>query len=81
MVLSYIKIETAEIDINEGPLEANWQRVPDNKLVQVRIDYDESYLRRVVKGAGGRWNREKKHWGLPYEEVIALGLKNRAIKA
>ncbi|MCK4590782.1 MAG: hypothetical protein KAT86_03440 [Candidatus Latescibacteria bacterium] len=75
------KIKTAEILINEGPWEANSQRIPGNKLVQVQIDYDETYLRRVVKGTGGRWNREKRYWELPYREVIALGLRNRIVKA
>jgi hypothetical protein len=46
------KIKTAEIVINEGPWETNPHRVPGNKLVQIRIDYDETYLGRVVKGTG-----------------------------
>lgn len=48
-----------------------------NKIILLRIGYKELYLRRVVKGAGGRWNREKQAWELPYEQVRSLGLEKR----
>ena len=73
--------KTVELIVEESSWEANSQRIPANKIVHIRIDYNEDYLRRLVKAAGGRWNQEKKLWELPYKEVIELGLKNRMIKA
>ena len=45
----------------------------------IQIDYKETYLRKLVKEAGGRWDGEKKLWEIPYypyKDVVQLGLKN-----
>ena len=73
------KIKTVEIIIEEGTWETNSHKIPGNKLVHIRIEYKETYLRKLVKDAGGRWDGEKKLWEMPYKEVIQLGLKNRVI--
>jgi len=75
------KIKTVELIVEEGIWEPNLRKIPGNKLVHVRIDYKEAYLRKVVKGAGGRWDGEKKLWGMPYKEVIQLKLKDRMINS
>lgn len=54
------KIKTVGLIVEEGPWEANSRRIPNNKIVYVRIKFDEIYLTKVVKGASGRWNKEKK---------------------
>ncbi|MFQ5865040.1 MAG: hypothetical protein ACE5IW_07415 [bacterium] len=75
------KIKTVELIVEEGPWEADSRRIPNNKIVYVRIKYNEIYLRKVVKGAGGRWNKEKKLWELPYGEVKQLGFTDRMVVA
>jgi len=50
-----------------------------NKIVSIQVEYREIQIGRLIKSAGGRWNREKKVWELPYGEAIALGLDKRII--
>ncbi|MGA1870592.1 MAG: hypothetical protein ACMUJM_18815 [bacterium] len=73
------KIKTVEIILEESKWKPNSQKIPGNKLVQLRIGYRETYLRKVVKGAGGRWDGERKLWKIPYKEVIQLSLEDRII--
>ena len=74
------KLKTVEIIVEESPWEVNSKNIPGNKLVKIRVDYDEVYLRRLVKSAGGRWDKEEKVWELPYREVKDLGLEKRMVK-
>ncbi len=51
-----------------------------NKIMYLRIGYHEKYLQNIVKGAGGRWNKQKQAWELAYKEIRLLGLENRIIR-
>ena len=42
----------------------------------LRVDYSEVYLDRLVKAAGGLWNKEGGYWELPYREAVSIGLDN-----
>ena len=44
------------------------------KLVE---KYGENQLGRLIKSAGGFWNKEGGYWELPYREAVSLGLDNR----
>ena len=59
------------------PLKRKKYLIPSNKVVLLQIDYKELHLRRIVKGAGGKWNSAKQAWELPYCQVRMLGLENR----
>ena len=48
--------------------------------MHTRVDYGELKTAKLVKAAGGRWNRQAKIWELPYKEVKALGLEKRIVK-
>jgi len=37
------------------------------------------HVAKVIRAAGGRWDKKSKYWELPYREVIALGLEDRII--
>ncbi len=74
------KLKTVEIVVEELDWKPNQKRIPKNKIVNLRVEYQETTLQRIVKGAGGRWNKEKQRWQLPYKEVVALGLKERMVK-
>jgi len=74
------KIKTVELVVDEGYWEANPDRIPANKILYVRVDYGETYLQKLVRSVGGRWNKNKKLWELPYREVANLGLMDRISK-
>jgi hypothetical protein len=73
------KTKTVEIVVEKK----HWKpknRIPSNKIVNIRIEYGETQLDILVKAAGGHWNRGKKLWELPYFKVKALGLHDRMVK-
>jgi len=74
-----IKLKTAEIIVEKKPWCKDSKRIPKNKIVSIQVEYGEIQIGRLIKSAGGRWNREKKVWELPYGEAIALGLDKRII--
>ena len=57
----------------------NKNKIPYNKIVRLKIEYGEVQLGRLVKSAGGSWNKEGGYWELPYREAVLLGLDNRII--
>ena len=71
------KLKTIELIVENEPWQVNARRIPANKLVGVEIHYGEIHLARVVRQAGGRWNREKKLWELPYQQATSLGFEDR----
>ena len=73
------KLKTVEIIIQRQDWEPDSKKIPQNKIMHLRIDYGEIELARMVKSLGGRWNRKKKVWELPYRQVNILGLENRIV--
>ena len=73
------KIKTIELIIDERPLSENQSRIPANKIVQLKVNYGEIRIGKLVRNAGGKWNREQGVWELAYGEVIALGLEKRIV--
>ena len=74
-----VKLKTVEIIVEKKPWHKDVRRIPKNKIVNVQVDYGEIQIGRIIRSAGGRWNREKKVWELPYGAAIALGLDKRII--
>lgn len=75
------RIKTVELIIEETPWQPPPAKIPLNRIMQVKINYDEIALRTQVKAAGGKWNRDKQAWELPYQEVLRLGLVERIVDA
>jgi len=73
------KIKTIELIIDESPLLDSPSKIPVNKIVQLRVKYGEVQIGKLIRNAGGNWNREQGVWELAYGEVIALGLENRIV--
>jgi hypothetical protein len=73
------RIKTVELLEEENRWIRNHKRIPDNKIMKLKIRYGEVDLGLAVKSLGGRWNKEKKYWELPYGKVLSLGLENRII--
>jgi len=72
-------IKTVELIIEKSPIKRRPDRIPPDKIVRLRIEYGEVELQRRAKGAGGRWNKERKVWELPYKAAVALGLTERIV--
>jgi hypothetical protein len=75
------RIKTAELIIEETPWEPRPAKIVSNEIMHLRIKYGEVALGKQVKAAGGKWNREKQAWELPYQEVLKLGLSERIVNA
>ncbi len=55
------------------------RRIPINKIVLVRVEDNAMHLRRLRKATGGKWNKEKLFWEIPYGSVKTLGFEERVI--
>jgi hypothetical protein len=73
------KIKTIELIIDERPLSNNPSKIPMNKIMQLKVKYGEVDVGRLIKSAGGRWDRKQSVWELPYQQVLALGLEDRIV--
>ena len=73
---SYNKV-AVELLLEEQPWIKDTNRIPANKMVRLRIDYGEIEKGRLVRAAGGKWNRNSRRWEIPYREAVALGLEER----
>jgi len=74
------RLKTIELVVESVPLKINKNTIPMNKIMYLRIGYHEKHLQNIVKGAGGRWNKQKQAWELAYKETRLLGLENRIIR-
>ncbi|MEE4355551.1 MAG: hypothetical protein V2I97_03730 [Desulfococcaceae bacterium] len=61
------------------PVSPDMTEFLQNRLLSVRIEYGEVELGKLVKAAGGIWNREKRVWVLAHKDVMALGLQDRVV--
>jgi hypothetical protein len=73
-------IKTVELleEVHNIRRKKNW--ISPNKKVKLKIDFNEKYLQKLIKQAGGRWNSKNRVWELNFKEVNELGLKNRIVK-
>lgn len=70
---------TVELKVDTGKWEKNKKRIPENKTLNIKVNYEELDLRNKIKSFGGIWNKQKKVWELPYKYVKSLNLKDRII--
>ena len=52
---------------------------PD-RIVGIRVHYEETALRSTVRAKGAKWDRPAKLWRLPYRVAVRLGLRERIIE-
>ncbi len=74
------RFKTVELIVEEVDWRPKGQRPRGASLVALRIKWDEYALRRIVKGAGARWNPVRRVWELGYDRVVELGLERRIVK-
>ena len=73
------KLKTVEIIVEESRWKKRNDIIPRNKMMPLKINYEETGIRGLVKSAGGKWNSKKKVWELAYGQIIALGLEKRIL--
>jgi len=73
------RMTTIELMVEQKDWQPKQKFIPQNKIVQVKINYGEIDLARKVKSLGGKWNKTKKVWELAYGYVQALGLAKRIV--
>lgn len=69
------RFTTVEIVVEERPSIA-----PEPASVLVRVNWNETELRRAIKGHGGIWLQEWKLWRVPREAVSKLKIKDRVLQ-
>ncbi|NQT24136.1 hypothetical protein HQ585_02150 [candidate division KSB1 bacterium] len=72
-------LKTVELVVERRPWINSHKYIPPNKMMLIKIKYGEPDLGRLVRAAGGKWNRVIKLWELPYHQVQALDLENRIV--
>lgn len=72
---------TAEIIVDESAWDPLPSEVARREKVAVRVGLNETRLREKVKAAGGRWEPGRRVWFLSMEQVLQLGLADRAVEA
>ncbi|MBN2282168.1 MAG: hypothetical protein JXQ65_16420 [Candidatus Marinimicrobia bacterium] len=74
-----VKMKTVELieDLeNWNPMA---EKIPWNKIMHLKVDYGEADIGRLIRSAGGKWNKDKQFWELRYREGIVLRLESRII--
>jgi hypothetical protein len=71
--------KTTEIIIEDKPWQENPEKILKNKIMNLRIDYNEVELRNRIKACGGKWNYQRKVLQLSYEKVKELDLLDRIV--
>ncbi len=66
---------TVELLVDKSPI-----RPRTDRLVGVRIGFDEKPLRNLVRAAGGSWDYKAQVWRLPRRVVGILKLADRIIE-
>lgn len=51
-----------------------------DRIVGVRVRYEETSLQTAVKASGAKWDKPAKLWRLPYRVAVGLGLRERIIE-
>ena len=73
-------VKTVELVVSRRPWNPEKSgRIAPNRIVGVRVNYGEVHLGRVVRHAGGVWDRKARLWRLRYDQVKMLGLEGRMV--
>jgi len=74
------RFKTVELIVEEDDWEAPEGQWAADRVVQLRVPWPEGEVRQRVKGAGGWWDPASRLWALRYDQVVALGLKDRIVR-
>lgn len=74
------RVKTVELVEEKKYWSPNPDRIHSSKKMNIKIEYGEIHLGRLVKSAGGQWDKKRKVWILNYGQIKALGLERRIVK-
>ena len=66
---------TVELLVDKTNVQARSERI-----VSLKIDFNEGALRSVIRAAGGSWDQESKLWLLPRRVAGVLNLLDRVVQ-
>ncbi|MBU1099131.1 MAG: hypothetical protein KKA84_01915 [Bacteroidetes bacterium] len=73
------RITTVELIEDRGTVRVK-SEPPHNKIVLVKVGYDEYALRERVKTFGATWNPELKLWEIDYRSARELRITSRIVE-
>lgn len=69
------RLKTVELIVERTDWDPPRPRYAGETLVPLRIAFDDSEHRSLVKAAGGRWDPEKKLWFAKYGRIAGTSLE------
>ena len=79
---SRTRIKTVELIVDKKeltPSRKKQQKIEDETVVPVRIEYGEKQLGKMARCAGGKWNPEVKLWYIQYGNIKGTELEQHII--
>ena len=79
---SRTRIKTVELIVEKKeltPSRKKQQKIEDETVVPVRIEYGEKQLGKMARSAGGKWNPEVKLWYIQYGNIKGTELETHMI--
>jgi hypothetical protein len=79
---SRIRIKTVELIVDKKeltPSRKKQQKIEDETVVPVRIEYGEKQLGKIARSASGRWDSDDKLWFIPYGKIKGTELETHII--
>lgn len=70
------RFKTVEIIVDVIP----WKPPPSkNTIVFLKTKVTEKKLHQLIRNTGGKWNKDKKVWSIPFGSAVKIGLKSRIV--
>jgi hypothetical protein len=79
---SRTRIKTVELIVDKKeltPSRKKQQKIEDETVVPVRIQYGEKELGKMARSSGGKWDPKVKLWYIPYGKIKGTELEQHII--
>lgn len=73
------QIKTVELIVSESEWSPPPGKFPPGTLVHLTIGFNEKTLQEQARSLGGRWNREKRLWIIPYGAIKGTRLERHVV--
>ncbi len=74
------RFKTAELIVGESDWQPPARSAKSDTVVPIRVRWEETEVRRLVKSAGGRWDPVGRVWRLRRDRVEELGFEDRIVE-
>lgn len=72
------RITTVEIVTDTKKWEP--KKIPAKTIVKLKVGVKEFDIQKKIRENGGKWNKEKGFWEIPFGRVKELGLQSRIVR-